>query len=174
MLNLLKKSFDVGVITENIPLDEEYKKHGEALKRKLNRQYNGSIAIRFVDSGSCNGCELEIHALNNPFYDAERYGIHFVASPRHADVLLVTGAVSKHMAYALKRTYEAMPSPKWVVASGDCAACGGEYGESYALVGSVEKILPVDMTITGCPPNPLQLIKGLLALLDSATPEESE
>ena len=168
MLNLLKKIMDVGIVTEVAPLDDEYKRLGAALTRKLADSYRGSIAIRCVDAGSCNGCELELHALNNPFYDIERFGVSFVASPRHADVLLVTGPVSKHMVDALKRTYAAMPKPKWVIASGDCAACGGEYGESYALVGAVSNVIPVDLTIPGCPPNPVQLINGLLALLHSA------
>jgi Ni,Fe-hydrogenase III small subunit len=109
---------------------------------------------------------LEIHALNNPFYDIERFGVHFVASPRHADVLLVTGPVSRHMQTALLRTYEATPNPKWVVAAGDCAACGGEFGVSYASCGAVSNVIPVDAVISGCPPTPLALMTGLLGLMN--------
>jgi len=127
-----------------------------------------SLAIREIDAGSCNGCELEIHALNNPYYDLERFGIRFVASPRHADVLLVTGPVTKNMVEALKRTYDATPAPKWVVAAGDCARDGGCFAGSYAVVGGVSQVVPVDLHISGCPPSPTRLLKGLLALLDQA------
>jgi len=125
-----------------------------------------SLAIREVDAGSCNACELEIHALNNAFYDLERFGLRFVASPRHADVLLVTGPVTKNMREALERTYTATPGPKWVVAVGDCAADGGIFAESYAVTGGVDKVVPVDLHIRGCPPTPTDLLKGLLALLE--------
>jgi Ni,Fe-hydrogenase III small subunit len=124
-----------------------------------------SLAIREVDAGSCNGCELEIHALNNAFYDLERFGLKFVASPRHADVLLVTGPVTKNMREALLRTYAATPDPKWVVAVGDCAASGGIFAGSYAVEGGAGRTLPVDLCIKGCPPTPTELLKGLLALL---------
>lgn len=124
-----------------------------------------SLAIREVDAGSCNGCELEIHALNNAFYDLERFGFHFVASPRHADVLLVTGPVTVNMREALERTYAATPDPKWVVAVGDCGRDGGVFAGSYACVGGVSAVIPVDLHIPGCPPNPVQLLEGLLALL---------
>jgi Ni,Fe-hydrogenase III small subunit len=124
-----------------------------------------SLAIREVDAGSCNGCELEIHALNNAFYDLERFGFHFVASPRHADVLLVTGPVTVNMREALERTYTATPDPKWVVAVGDCGRDGGVFAGSYACVGGVGAVIPVDLHIPGCPPNPLQLLEGLLVLL---------
>ena len=133
-----------------------------AARRRLGR----SLAIREVDAGSCNGCELEIHALNNAFYDLERFGIRFVASPRHADVLLVTGPATRNMQQALERTYAATPSPKWVVAVGDCAFDGGIFNGSYAVAGGVCAIIPVDLHIRGCPPAPMQLLKGLLALLD--------
>ena len=133
-----------------------------AAKRKLGR----SLSIREVDAGSCNGCELEIHALQNAFYDLERFGLRFVASPRHADVLLVTGPVTKNMREALERTYNATPDPKWVVAVGDCAADGGMFAESYAVVGGVSKVVPVDLHIRGCPPDPVTLLKGLLALME--------
>jgi Ni,Fe-hydrogenase III small subunit len=136
------------------------------LDRTARRRLGHSLSIREVDAGSCNGCELEIHALNNPFYDLERFGLRFVASPRHADVLLVTGPVSKNMKEALRRTYDATPDPKWVVAVGDCAVDGGIFCGSYAVVGGVEKVVPVDLHIRGCPPRPTQLLAGLLALLE--------
>jgi len=132
-----------------------------AARRKLGR----SLAIRAVDAGSCNGCELEIHALNNAFYDLERFGLRFVASPRHADVLMVTGPVTRNMREALERTYNATPDPKWVVAIGDCAVDGGLFSGSYAVVGGVATVVPVNLHIRGCPPRPIQLLAGLLALL---------
>src|SRR5438445_12541930 len=128
-----------------------------------------SLAIRQVDAGSCNGCELEIHALNNPFYDLERFGLRFVASPRHADVLLVTGPVTQNMREALRRTYEATPDPKWVVALGTCAADGGLFAASPAVVGGVSDVIPVDLHIRGCPPSPHDILKGLIALLAVAS-----
>ena len=131
-------------------------------RRRLGR----SLSIREVDAGSCNGCELEIHALNNPFYDLERFGIKFTASPRHADVLMVTGPVTQNMREALERTYAATPDPKWVVAVGDCAFDGGLFKESYAVAGGVDAVIPVDLHIKGCPPSPVQLLQGLLALLE--------
>ena len=133
-----------------------------AARRRLGR----SLAIREVDAGSCNGCELEIHALNNAFYDLGRFGFKFVASPRHADVLMVTGPVTHNMREGLERTYNATPDPKWVVAVGDCACDGGVFAGSYACVGAVEKVVPVDLRIRGCPPDPIALLKGLLALLE--------
>src|SRR5579863_8207323 len=134
---------------------------GQAARVRLGR----SLSIRLVDAGSCNGCELEIHALSNAFYDLERFGLRFVASPRHADVLLVTGPVTKNMREALERTYNAMPDPKWVVAIGGCAVDGGLFSGSYAVVGGVGRVVPVDLHIRGCPPRPIQLLAGLLALL---------
>jgi Ni,Fe-hydrogenase III small subunit len=133
-----------------------------AAKRRLGR----SLSIREVDAGSCNGCELEIHALQNAFYDLERFGLRFVASPRHADLLLVTGPVTKNMCEALERTYNATPDPKWVVAVGDCAVDGGIFADSYAVAGGVSKVVPVDLHIRGCPPSPVEILKGLIALLD--------
>jgi Ni,Fe-hydrogenase III small subunit len=138
----------------------------QAARLRLGR----SLSIREVDAGSCNGCELEIHALNNAFYDLERFGFRFVASPRHADVLLVTGPVTKNMREALERTYAATPEPKWVVAVGDCARNGGCFAESYAVVGGVSQVIPVDLHVPGCPPPPLDILKGLLALLESSGP----
>ena len=133
-----------------------------AARRKLGR----SLSIRAVDAGSCNGCELEINALNNAFYDLERFGLRFVASPRHADVLTVTGPVTKNMREALERTYSAMPDPKWVVAIGDCAVDGGIFVGSYAVVGGVGRVVPVDLHVRGCPPRPIELLAGLLALIE--------
>ena len=142
----------------------------QGLERAARRRLGRSLSIRQVDAGSCNGCELEIHALNNAFYDLERFGLRFVASPRHADVLMVTGPVTKNMREALERTYNATPSPKWVVAVGDCARDGGMFAGSYACVGGVSEVVPVDLHIRGCPPNPTALLQGLIALLErSAT-----
>ena len=140
----------------------------QSLERALRRRLGRSLSIREVDAGSCNGCELEIHALNNAFYDLERFGLKFVASPRHADVLLVTGPVTKNMREALERTYAATPDPKWVVAVGDCALDGGLFAGGYAVVGGVSQVVPVDLHIRGCPPSPTALLKGLLALVESA------
>ena len=140
-----------------------------SVDRAARRRLGRSLAIREVDAGSCNGCELEIHALNNAFYDLERFGLRFVASPRHADVLLVTGPVTRNMREALERTYQATPDPKWVVAVGDCAADGGMFAGSYAVAGVVDAIVPVDLHIRGCPPTPLQLLQGLLALLQQGS-----
>lgn len=166
MLNLLAKIIRVGVVTEPVPKPEDMavEQMGIEVKRVLDRRFLGSLAIRHVDAGSCNGCELEIHALNNPYYDVERFGVHFVASPRHADCLLVTGPVSRHMEAALIRTYEACPEPKLVIAAGDCACHGGEFGVSYASCGAVDNVIPVDVKIMGCPPSPGQLLNGLLIL----------
>src|SRR5215468_8088992 len=133
-----------------------------AARRRLGR----SLSIREVDAGSCNGCELEIHALSNAFYDLERFGLRFVASPRHADVLMVTGPLTANMREALERTYNATPDPKWVVAIGDCAVDGGLFAGSYAVAGGVKDVIPVDLHIKGCPPSPVQLLQGLLALLE--------
>ena len=133
------------------------------------RRLGRSLAIREIDAGSCNGCELEIHALNNAFYDLERFGVRFVASPRHADVLLVTGPVTWNMREGLERTYAATPAPKWVVAVGDCGFDGGIFAGSYAVAGGVSAVVPVDLHIRGCPPTPTQLLSGLLALLNGNT-----
>jgi len=148
---------------EDAALSELATSVDRAAKRKLGR----SLSIREVDAGSCNGCELEIHALQNAFYDLERFGLRFVASPRHADVLLVTGPVTKNMREALERTYNATPDPKWVVAVGDCAADGGIFAGSYAVAGGVSKVVPVDLHIRGCPPSPVEILKGLIALLSA-------
>jgi Ni,Fe-hydrogenase III small subunit len=137
------------------------------VERAARRRLGRSLAIREVDAGSCNGCELEIHALNNAFYDLERFGLRFVASPRHADVLLVTGPVTRNMREALERTYVATPDPKWVVALGDCALDGGIFAGSYAVSGGVSSVVPVDLHVRGCPPSPTEILKGLIALLDA-------
>jgi Ni,Fe-hydrogenase III small subunit len=154
-------------LTEKPPLadDAALAELAASLERAARRRLGRSLAIREVDAGSCNGCELEIHALNNAFYDLERFGLRFVASPRHADVLLVTGPVTKNMREALERTYNATPDPKWVVAVGDCAKDGGLFSGSYAVVGGVDNVVPVDLHIRGCPPRPDQLLAGLLSLL---------
>src|SRR4249920_1887597 len=141
---------------------------GQALAKTARRRLGRSLSIREVDAGSCNGCELEIHALGNAYYDLERFGLHFVASPRHADVLMVTGPVTRNMREALERTYHATPNPKWVVAIGDCARDGGCFAGSYAVVGGVSEVIPVDLHIPGCPPAPTAMLQGLLALLERA------
>ena len=155
-------------LTETAPAadDAALAELAASLDRVARRRLGRSLSIREVDAGSCNGCELEIHALNNAFYDLERFGLHFVASPRHADVLLVTGPVTRNMREALERTYHATPDPKWVVAVGDCAVDGGIFAGSYAVVGGVGQVVPVDLHIRGCPPTPMQLLTGLLALLE--------
>src|SRR6478736_1830463 len=170
MRKTLFESLTHGPLTEPLPKPDavsllELVQRVDGLARaKLGR----SLSIRHVDAGSCNGCELEIHALSNAFYDLERFGLRFVASPRHADVLTVTGPVTKNMREALERTYAATPEPKWVVAIGDCARNGGCFAESYAVVGGVSQVIRVDLHIPGCPPSPLDILKGLLALLQSA------
>lgn len=148
------------------PADDAVAELAAKVDRAARRRLGRSLSIRAVDAGSCNGCELEIHALSNAFYDLERFGIRFVASPRHADVLLVTGPVTKNMREALERTWRATPDPKWVVAVGDCAFDGGLFAGSYAVVGGVAEVVPVDLHIRGCPPRPAQLLEGLLALLE--------
>ncbi len=140
----------------------------ESVNHAARARLGRSLSIREVDAGSCNGCELEIHALNNAFYDLERFGLRFVASPRHADVLMVTGPVTKNMREALQRTYNATPEPKWVVAVGDCARDGGIFAGSYAIEGGVKDVVPVDLHIPGCPPSPKALLAGLLALLQNS------
>jgi Ni,Fe-hydrogenase III small subunit len=170
MRRMLFKSLLHGPLTEPAPaaddaaLAEVGKRVGDLARRRLGR----TLSIREVDAGSCNGCELEIHALSNVFYDLERFGLRFVASPRHADVLMVTGPVTVNMREALERTYRATPGPKWIVAVGACGRDGGVFAGSYACVGGVGAVLPVDLHIPGCPPSPIALLKGLLALLQTA------
>src|SRR5438105_8691291 len=167
MRRTLLERLTLGPLTESAPApqDDALAELAAAVQRSARRRLGRSLAIRQVDAGSCNGCELEIHALNNAFYDLERFGFRFVASPRHADVLLVTGPVTKNMREALERTYRATPDPKWVVAVGDCAVSGGLFAASYAVEGGVKGVLPVALNIPGCPPTPEQLLKGLIALL---------
>lgn len=170
MRNLILDALLKSPLTERPPmldpaaaaeLAELGRQFGAAARRRLGR----SLSIREIDAGSCNGCELEINALSNAFYDLERFGLRFVASPRHADVLLVTGPLTRNMREALERTYRATPDPKWVVAAGDCACTGGLFAGSYACEGGVAAAVPVDLHIRGCPPTPVQLLQGLLALL---------
>src|SRR5712672_3121149 len=167
MRRTLLESMTHGPLTEAAPAPDEaaLAELAQNVNRAAHTRLGRSLSIRHVDAGSCNGCELEVHALSNAFYDLERFGLHFVASPRHADVLTVTGPVTKNMREALERTYRATPDPKWVVAVGDCARDGGLFAGSYACLGGVASVVPVDLHIAGCPPPPAQLLKGLLALL---------
>ena len=168
MRRTLFESLIHGPLTEAPPArdDAALAELAASVEHAARRRLGRSLAIREVDAGSCNGCELEIHALNNAFYDLERFGLRFVASPRHADVLLVTGPVTRNMAEALLRTYNATPDPKWVVAVGACAKDGGVFAGSYAVTGGVSAVVPVDLHIAGCPPTPTQLLQGLLSLLE--------
>ncbi|HEY5264845.1 MAG TPA: NADH-quinone oxidoreductase subunit B family protein [Steroidobacteraceae bacterium] len=165
MLKTLRQIARVGIITEPPPQADEQLRVREGIQDNIRRILGRALCIRHIDTGSCNGCELEIHALNNPLYNLEGLGIRFVASPRHADLLLVTGPVSKHMEAALRRTYEATPDPKLVVALGDCGCAGGIFGESYATRGRVSNVIPVDVAIPGCPPSPTRILEGILAAL---------
>ncbi len=169
MRRMLFKSLIHGPLTEGAPAASEaaLAELASDVHRVARLRLGRTLSIREVDAGSCNGCELEIHALGNIVYDLERFGLRFVASPRHADVLLVTGPVTTNMREALERTYRAAPAPKWVVAVGDCARNGGVFSGSYACVGGVSEVLPVDLHIPGCPPSPIALLKGLLALLET-------
>jgi Ni,Fe-hydrogenase III small subunit len=171
MRTLLLRSLFLRAATVSAPIPgaDALDEVGRALQARARRLFGRSLNIREVDAGSCNGCELEIHALDNAVYDVERFGIRFVASPRHADVLMVTGPVTFNMKVALERTYTAMPAPKWVMAVGDCAAGCGVFQPSYAVVGSVDKVIPVDLHVRGCPPAPMELLKALLALLHQST-----
>lgn len=165
MLKILHQIWRTGVVTEPLaPLEEgQVTLVGRRLEEEVLKRFRRSLVIRFVDAGSCNGCELEISAVNNPFYDSERFGVHFTASPRFADMLLVTGPVTRNMEVALKRTYDAMPGPKLVVAVGDCAYDCGIFGQSYATRKSVADVIPVDAFIHGCPPPPAVILGGILA-----------
>lgn len=169
MLKTLHQIASVGIATEPPPQADESLRVREALQARILSVLGRALCIRAVDAGSCNGCELEIHALNNPRYNIEGLGIRFVASPRHADLLLVTGPVSKHMELALRRTYEATPDPKLVVAVGDCGCTGGIFGESYASRGRVSNVIPVDVAIPGCPPSPIRILTGILTALEHST-----
>jgi Ni,Fe-hydrogenase III small subunit len=166
MLKTLRQIASVGIATEPPPQTDDSLRLREALQARILSVLGRALCIRAVDAGSCNGCELEIHALNNPLYNIEGLGIRFVASPRHADLLLVTGPVSKHMEIALRRTYEATPNPKLVVAVGDCSCTGGIFGESYASRGRVSNVIPVDVAVPGCPPSPTRILSGILTALE--------
>jgi len=169
MLKTLLQIAKVGIVTEPPPPTDKSLRLREALQSRIVAVLGRALCIRQVDAGSCNGCELEIHALNNPFYNLEGLGIRFVASPRHADMLLVTGPVSKHMEVALRRTYEATPDPKLVVAVGDCGCTGGIFGESYASRGRVANVIPVDVAVPGCPPRPIQILSAILTALERSS-----
>ena len=175
MFPMLRKILRTGIISEPAPeADEELRATTQQLSDAMLKQIGRALVIRHIDAGSCNGCELEIHALNNPYYNLEAIGIKFAASPRHADLLLVTGPVAKNMEIAVKRAYEATPEPKLVVAVGDCGCTGGVFGESYASCGRVANVIPVDVSIPGCPPTPLQLMRGILAAIAPETTTEDK
>ena len=170
MYQTLRQIARVGVITETPPKPADEDIVAARLQEDILRTLGRALTIRHVDAGSCNACELEAHALMNPYYNIEGLGIRFVASPRHADALLVTGPVSKHMVIALQRTYDATPEPKLVIAAGDCACGNGVFADSYATVGAVDRMLPVDVRIPGCPPSPTALLQGILAAITTAAP----
>ena len=167
MIRILHQIFRTGIVTEPLPplVEAEIKEVGARLEEAIRKRFRRSLTIRQVDAGSCNGCELEIHAINNPIYNCERFGIRFTASPRFADMLLVTGPVSRNMEIALRRTYNATPLPKLVVAVGDCGYNGGIFGESYASLGSIGKVIPVNIYIPGCPPAPIAILQGILKVI---------
>ena len=163
MWTIVKQIVRTGIVTEPAPVDSDaLRVAAERIQREILDILGQALAIRQVDAGSCNGCELEIHALNNPYYNLDGLGIRFVASPRHADLLLVTGPVSRHMQEALRRTFDATPEPRLVVAIGDCGCSGGLFGESYASCGRVANVIPVDVEVPGCPPAPLEILRGIL------------
>jgi Ni,Fe-hydrogenase III small subunit len=165
---ILRQIARTGMLTQAPPSpDEALRRTTQRLQQGVLRWFAGALTIRHVDAGSCNGCELEIHATNNPYYNLEGLGIRFVASPRHADMLLVTGPVSRNMEEALRRTWEAMPAPKLVVAIGDCGCNGGVFGENYASRGAVSNLIPVDVAVPGCPPDPLAIIQGILTAVSA-------
>jgi len=174
MWKTLRQIYRTGVITEPPPAGDETLRVDntlrieEALQSRILEVLGRALCIRAIDAGSCNGCELEIHALNNPLYNIERLGIRFVASPRHADLLLITGPVAKNMEAAVRRTYDATPDPKLVVAVGDCGCTGGIFGESYASCGRVSNVIPVDVAVPGCPPSPRQILRGILTAISKA------
>ncbi len=168
MHRILRQILRTGIKSEPPPAPDEQLRQTQRLRAEILLQFGRALAIRHVDPGSCNGCELEIQALHNPYYNLEGLGIQFVASPRHADLLLVTGPVSRHMAEALQRTYDAMPEPKLVVALGDCGCNGGIFGESYASCGGVSAVIPVDVAVPGCPPSPTAIMQGILTAISVA------
>jgi Ni,Fe-hydrogenase III small subunit len=168
MLRTLGQIARHGIVSEPAPRPDDELRVRERLERQILDVLGGALAIRHVDAGSCNACELEIHAVNNPYYNLEGEAIRFVASPRHADMLLVTGPVSAHMELALRRTYDATPDPKLVVAIGDCAAGGGVFAECYACRGRVANVIPVDVVVPGCPPDPVQILRGILTAITAS------
>src|SRR6202795_3599834 len=170
MLKTLRQIGHIGIITEPPPLVDDTLRVADQLQSRILEVVGRALCIRAVDAVSCNGCEWEIHALSNPLYNIEGLGIRFVASPRHADLLLVTGPVSKNMEVALRRTYDATPDPKLVVAIGDCGCTGGIFGESYASCGRVSSVIPVDIAVPGCPPSPRQILSGILTAISKAVP----
>jgi len=173
MLKTLRQIASVGIATEPVPQADDSLRIRDSLQEHIRRVLGRALCIRHLDAGSCNGCELEIHALNNPLYNLEGLGIRLVASPRHADLLLVTGPVSRHMEIAVRRTYAAVPNPKLVVAIGDCGCTGGIFGESYASCGRVSNVIPVDVAVPGCPPSPTRILQGILAALTRSRSQPS-
>jgi len=172
---ILQKILKTGFVSEPAPqADPALRTREQALQAEILKVFGQAVAIRHVDAGSCNGCELEIHALNGPHYNIDGLGVKFSASPRHVDVLLVTGPVSRHMEAALKRAYDAIPDPKWVVAMGECACTGGMFGESYASCGKISNVIPVDVEVPGCPPTPTALLQGILAAVSKGAPNVSD
>jgi Ni,Fe-hydrogenase III small subunit len=169
MLKTLRQIGSIGIVSEPAPKADDELRVRNALQERILDVLGRALCIRHVDAGSCNGCELEIHALNNPLYNLEGLGIRFVASPRHADVLLVTGPVSRHMEVALRRTYDATPDPKLVIALGDCGCTGGIFGENYASCGRVSNVIPVDVAVPGCPPSPTRILQGILAAVSRSS-----
>jgi Ni,Fe-hydrogenase III small subunit len=173
MWKIIRQIARTGIRTEPPPTcDDALCLEGERIQREILAILGQALTIRAVDAGSCNGCELEIHALNNPYYNIEGLGIKFVASPRHADLLLVTGPVSRHMATALRRVYDATPAPKRVVAVGDCGCNGGIFGKTYASCGSVANVIPVDVAVPGCPPAPIEILRGILTAVQRRRPQQ--
>lgn len=167
MLKTLRQIASVGIVTEPPPQPDDSLRLRSSFNERIRATLGRALCIRHVDAGSCNGCELEIHALNNPFYNLEGLGIRFVASPRHADLLLVTGPVAASMEAALRRVYDATPDPKLVVAVGDCGCTGGIFGECGASRGRVSNVIPVDVVVPGCPPGPMRILAGILAAISS-------
>src|ERR1700733_2594983 len=173
MLKTLRQIASIGIVSEPPPPADESLKLGDGLRGRIRAVLGRALCIRHIDAGSCNGCELEIQALHNPIYNLEGLGIRFVASPRHADLLLVTGPVSNNMVIALRRTYEATPEPKLVVALGDCGCTGGIFGESYASCGRVSNVIPVDVAVPGCPPTPTRILQGILTAIARSFPDRA-
>jgi len=170
MWKTLRQITRTGIVSEPPPSPDDTLRIAEALQSRILQVLGRALCIRAVDAGSCNGCELEIHALNNPLYNIEQLGIRFVASPRHADLLLITGPVAKNMELAVRRAYDAAPDPKLVVAVGDCGCTGGIFGESYASCGRVSNVVPVDVAVPGCPPSPRQILAGILTAISAPVP----